>query len=136
MNSMGQTHSCLHANCVLTVLIDGAAICHCMEPQRRIRVSMLQELMRRVATWLKPGGLLFVHIFVENALPYHFIVRPSHWLSSMTGRTWTCPVSHASVSSAEIDSRGVQFGTRLNRGLHQGDGLSEGWTQGWESMRL
>ena len=31
--------------------------------------------MKRVATWLKPGGLLFVHIFVENALPYHFVVR-------------------------------------------------------------
>lgn len=31
--------------------------------------------MGRISKWLKPGGLLFVHIFVSNALPYHFEVR-------------------------------------------------------------
>jgi hypothetical protein len=31
--------------------------------------------MGRISKWLKPEGLLFVHIFVSNALPYHFEVR-------------------------------------------------------------
>ena len=30
--------------------------------------------MGRISKWLKPGGLLFVHIFVSKALPYHFEV--------------------------------------------------------------
>mmetsp|Transcript_5360 Transcript_5360/g.14420 ORF Transcript_5360/g.14420 Transcript_5360/m.14420 type:complete len:368 (-) Transcript_5360:83-1186(-) len=29
-------------------------------------------LMARVASWLKPGGKLFVHIFVHKTMPYHF----------------------------------------------------------------
>jgi hypothetical protein len=33
-----------------------------------------QELLRRVSTWLKPGGKLFVHIFVHRGLPYHYEV--------------------------------------------------------------
>ena len=36
-------------------------------------IVTVQELLRRVASWLRPGGLLFVHIFVENGLPYHFL---------------------------------------------------------------
>jgi hypothetical protein len=31
-----------------------------------------QELLRRISTWLKPGGLLFVHIFCHKTCPYHF----------------------------------------------------------------
>ena len=33
------------------------------------------ELMRRVSTWLRPGGALFVHIFCHKTTPYHFEVR-------------------------------------------------------------
>ncbi|KAF8068348.1 (S)-coclaurine N-methyltransferase [Scenedesmus sp. PABB004] len=33
------------------------------------------ELLRRVASWLRPGGALFVHIFCHKACPYHFEVR-------------------------------------------------------------
>jgi cyclopropane-fatty-acyl-phospholipid synthase len=33
-----------------------------------------QELMRRVAGWLRPGGQLFVHIFCHRSTPYHFEV--------------------------------------------------------------
>lgn len=31
--------------------------------------------MARISQWLKPEGLLFVHIFVSNSLPYHYEVR-------------------------------------------------------------
>lgn len=32
-------------------------------------------LMARISQWLKPEGLLFVHIFVSNSLPYHYEVQ-------------------------------------------------------------
>jgi hypothetical protein len=35
---------------------------------------LLQELLRRISTWLKPGGALFVHIFCHKSSPYHFEV--------------------------------------------------------------
>ena len=41
-----------------------------------------QELMARVARWLKPGGLLFVHIFTHKRLAYHFVARDgSDWMA-------------------------------------------------------
>lgn len=33
------------------------------------------ELMSRVASWLKPGGSLFVHIFTHRVAAYHYEVR-------------------------------------------------------------
>lgn len=38
-----------------------------------------RELLRRCSSWLKPGGKLFVHIFVHKSLPYHFEVRVGVW---------------------------------------------------------
>ena len=35
----------------------------------------MQALLRNVASWLKPEGLLFVHIFTHKSLAYHFEVR-------------------------------------------------------------
>lgn len=42
-----------------------------------------QELFRRIASWLNPGGLLFFHIFVHaRGLPYHFEVNgPADWMT-------------------------------------------------------
>jgi cyclopropane-fatty-acyl-phospholipid synthase len=41
-----------------------------------------QELLRRVSTWLKPGGKLFVHIFTHREYAYHFIPRsPIDWMA-------------------------------------------------------
>jgi cyclopropane-fatty-acyl-phospholipid synthase len=41
-----------------------------------------QELLRRVASWLKPGGLLFVHIFTHVRYSYPFEVRDeSDWMA-------------------------------------------------------
>uniref|UniRef100_A0A061R6F4 Cyclopropane-fatty-acyl-phospholipid synthase n=2 Tax=Tetraselmis sp. GSL018 TaxID=582737 RepID=A0A061R6F4_9CHLO len=41
-----------------------------------------RELMRRISGWLKPGGLLFVHIFVHRRFPYHFEVeREDDWMA-------------------------------------------------------
>jgi len=41
-----------------------------------------QLLMANVARWLRPGGLLFVHIFTHRRLAYHFVPRDgSDWMA-------------------------------------------------------
>jgi len=41
-----------------------------------------QALLANVARWLKPDGLLFVHIFTHRQLAYHFVARdPSDWMA-------------------------------------------------------
>jgi cyclopropane-fatty-acyl-phospholipid synthase len=41
-----------------------------------------QALMAGVARWLKPGGLLFVHIFTHKNLSYHFVAKDdSDWMA-------------------------------------------------------
>ena len=34
----------------------------------------MQELLRRISTWLRPDGLLFVHMFCHARYAYHFEV--------------------------------------------------------------
>ncbi len=39
-------------------------------------------LLARIAGWLRPGGLLFVHIFTHHRIPYHFVARDtSDWMA-------------------------------------------------------
>lgn len=41
-----------------------------------------QKLLAKVATWLVPGGKLFVHIFTHRLFSYHFVDRgPSDWMT-------------------------------------------------------
>ncbi len=41
-----------------------------------------QRLLANIARWLKPAGLLFVHIFTHSTLSYHFVARDaSDWMS-------------------------------------------------------
>jgi cyclopropane-fatty-acyl-phospholipid synthase len=41
-----------------------------------------QLLFRNIARWLRPGGLLFTHIFTHDRLSYHFIARDeTDWMS-------------------------------------------------------
>lgn len=49
-----------------------------------------QVLLERISRWLKPSGLLFIHIFVTNSLPYHFKVESEDdWMAKhfFTGGT-------------------------------------------------
>lgn len=40
------------------------------------------RLFRHIARWLKPGGLLFTHIFTHSRLSYHFVPRDAtDWMS-------------------------------------------------------
>ena len=41
-----------------------------------------ERLLANIARWLKPDGLLFVHIFTHKDFAYHFIARDeSDWMS-------------------------------------------------------
>jgi len=41
-----------------------------------------ERLLASIARWLKPGGLLFTHIFTHSRLSYHFVARDaSDWMS-------------------------------------------------------
>jgi len=41
-----------------------------------------QRLLGNIARWLKPGGLLFVHIFTHHRFAYHFVSQgPGDWMS-------------------------------------------------------
>lgn len=39
-------------------------------------------LFKNIARWLKPGGLLFTHIFTHSRFSYHFVARDeTDWMS-------------------------------------------------------
>ncbi len=41
-----------------------------------------EQLLGRIARWLKPGGRLFVHIFTHRELAYHFVANGDHdWMA-------------------------------------------------------
>jgi cyclopropane-fatty-acyl-phospholipid synthase len=41
-----------------------------------------QKLFANIARWLKPGGMMFTHIFTHSRLSYHFVARDaSDWMS-------------------------------------------------------
>jgi cyclopropane-fatty-acyl-phospholipid synthase len=55
---------------------------------RVVSVEMFEHLknyellFRNIARWLKPGGLLFTHIFTHSRLSYHFVPRDAtDWMS-------------------------------------------------------
>lgn len=55
---------------------------------RVVSVEMFEHLknyellFRNIARWLKPGGLLFTHIFTHSQLSYHFVARDeTDWMS-------------------------------------------------------
>ncbi|MCU0792557.1 MAG: cyclopropane-fatty-acyl-phospholipid synthase family protein [Opitutaceae bacterium] len=55
---------------------------------RVVSVEMFEHLknyellFKNIARWLKPGGLLFTHIFTHHRLSYHFVARDaSDWMS-------------------------------------------------------
>jgi cyclopropane-fatty-acyl-phospholipid synthase len=55
---------------------------------RVVSVEMFEHLknyhvlFRNIARWLKPGGMLFTHIFTHHRLSYHFVARDeTDWMS-------------------------------------------------------
>lgn len=54
----------------------------CVSVEMFEHMKNYQELLRRVSTWLKPGGKLFVHIFTHRDYAYHFEVSSDNdWMA-------------------------------------------------------
>lgn len=51
-------------------------------------VKNYQLLLKRVSTWLRPSGLMFVHIFTHAHTPFHYVSVRTAW---GPGARCTCP---------------------------------------------
>ena len=111
-----------------------------------------KELLRRISTWLEPGGKLFVHVFSHRTLPYLFEgtwaaerfftggVMPSHDLmlrfqdDMAVTESWIVPGTHYARTLQEwlanLDARrhdALAILRRDGRTEHQAKVLLGGW---------
>lgn len=73
---------------IITCDVNSLSMADGTQFDRVVSVEMFEHmrnyatLLKRVATWLKPGGTLFVHIFCHQTFAYPFAVRDdSDWLA-------------------------------------------------------
>lgn len=86
-----------------------------------------QLLLRRIAGWLRPGGRLFVHIFVHRGLPYHYEVqvRGERWGEGFSGGGWSgwCVEGEEGGGLVALCKDGAAGGV-------DEDGVGWGWVKG------
>jgi len=58
--------------CDMNVFDPGASFDRVVSVEMFEHMRNWRELLRRIAGWLRPGGRLFVHVFVHRAFPYFF----------------------------------------------------------------
>mmetsp|Transcript_42589 Transcript_42589/g.71086 ORF Transcript_42589/g.71086 Transcript_42589/m.71086 type:complete len:365 (+) Transcript_42589:128-1222(+) len=67
----------------------------CLSIEMFEHMKNYKELMLRISGWLKPGGLLFVHIFVHKVFAYHFEVQSEDdWMARYFFTGGTMPSDH------------------------------------------
>ncbi len=66
---------------VNTLSLEDAQFDRCVSIEMFEHVRNYEVLMRRIATWLKPGGKLFAHLFAHRTLMYPFVsVGADNWM--------------------------------------------------------
>lgn len=65
-------HNLTVRTCDMNVFDPGRAFDRVVSIEMFEHMRNYRELMRRISTWLRPGGKLFVHVFVHRSFPYFF----------------------------------------------------------------
>ncbi|HEX4243555.1 MAG TPA: cyclopropane-fatty-acyl-phospholipid synthase family protein [Steroidobacteraceae bacterium] len=66
---------------VNTLQLDRNRFDRCVSVEMFEHMRNYEQLMHRIASWLKPGGVLFVHIFAHRTLMYPFEIHgEDNWL--------------------------------------------------------
>ena len=66
---------------VNSLILDGAQFDRCVSIEMFEHMRNYEVLLRRIATWLKPDGKLFVHLFAHRTLMYPFATDGAdNWL--------------------------------------------------------
>jgi cyclopropane-fatty-acyl-phospholipid synthase len=62
--------------------IDGGRFDRVVSVEMFEHMKNYERLMAGIARWLRPGGMLFVHIFTHRRLAYHFVARnETDWMA-------------------------------------------------------
>jgi cyclopropane-fatty-acyl-phospholipid synthase len=70
------------ANMIDFAGVGEAVFDRCVSVEMFEHMKNYQELLRRVASWLKPGGKLFVHIFTHREYAYHYeVTSDDDWMA-------------------------------------------------------
>ncbi len=91
-----------------------------------------QELLRRISTWLRPGGRLFVHIFAHRSRPYEFATQGDEdWMAKhfFTGGIMPCQqIFNAFEQHMVVENAWTWDGTHYQK-------TAEAWLQNLDNAR-